>query len=69
MHRLWKTFRRVDNNTLKMLGCCNPTLGQTWASPTVGIKKRHLNLIEKMNTMLSLSIFDQTLGYYNPAFF
>jgi len=26
------------NYTLKMLGCFNPTLGQIWTNPNVGLK-------------------------------
>jgi len=25
-------------NTLKMLGCFNPTLGQIWTNPNIGLK-------------------------------
>jgi len=33
--------------TLKVLGCFNPTLGQIWTNPNVGLK----NVIKKFNPM------------------
>jgi len=33
--------------TLKMLGCFNPTLGQIWTNPNVGLK----NVIKTFNPM------------------
>ncbi len=48
-----------------MLGCFNPTLGQIWTNPAVG-----LNFYIKFLTQkLGKSIFDPKLGWNNPAFF
>jgi len=52
-------------HTLKMLGCFNPTLGQIWTNPNVGLKMSLKNLTQ----WLGLSIFDPKLGWNNPAFF
>jgi len=40
---------RTDEQTdrQKMLGCFNPTLGQIWTNPNVGLK----NVIKKFNPM------------------
>jgi len=45
-------------HTLKMLGCFNPTLGQIWTNPNVGLKMSLKNLTQ----WLGLSIFDPKLG-------
>jgi len=44
--------------TLKMLGCFNPTLGQIWTNPAIGL---HF-LIAFLTQRLGLSIFDPKLG-------
>jgi len=50
--------------TLKMLGCFNPTLGQIWTNPNVGLKKLQLNVKVEVGLkfeiqFLGLSIFTQ----------
>jgi len=47
-----------------MLGCFNPTLGQIWTNPNVGLKMQCKNLTQ----WLGFSIFDPKLGWNNPAF-
>jgi len=44
--------------TLKMLGCFNPTLGQIWTNPNVGLKMS----LKNETQWLSLSIFDPKMG-------
>jgi len=51
-------------STLKM-GCFNPTLGQIWTSPAIGL---HF-LITFLTQHLGLSTFDPKLVLNNPAFF
>jgi len=41
-----------------MLGCFNPTLGQIWTIPNVGLKMS----LKKLTQWLGLSIFDPKLG-------
>jgi len=42
----------------KMLGCFNPTLGQIWTNPNIGLKMSLKNVTQ----WLGLSIFDPKLG-------
>jgi len=44
--------------TLKMQGCFNPTLGQKWTNPAIGLNF----LMTFLTQCLGLSIFDPKLG-------
>jgi len=55
----------MQNNTLKMLGCFNPILGQIWTNPAIRL---HF-LITFLTQCLSLSIFDPKLGLKQPSIF
>jgi len=41
------TYQPITHYTLKMLGCFNPTLGQIWTNPNIGLKI----VIKKFNPM------------------
>jgi len=45
-------------HALKMLGCFNPTLGQIWTNPAIGLNF----FITFLTQLLGLSIFDPKLG-------
>jgi len=48
----------TDIYTVKLLGCLNPTLGQIWTNPAIGLNF----LITFLTQRLGLSIFDPKLG-------
>jgi len=45
-------------STLKMLGCFNPILGQTWTNSNIGLKMSFKNVTQ----WLGVSILDPKLG-------
>jgi len=46
-----------------MLGCFNPTLGQIWTNPNIGLKMQLKNLTQ----CLGLSILDPKVGLKQPS--
>jgi len=48
-----------------MLGCFNPTLGQIWTNPAVGLNF----YIAFLSQHLVLSIFDPKIGLKQPSIF
>jgi len=49
--------------TLKMLGCFNPTLGQIWTNPNVGLK----NVIKTFNPMAGFVHIWPKVGLKQPS--
>jgi len=52
-----------------MLGRFNPSLGQLWTNPNVGLKMQLKVEVTFLTQHLGLSIFDPNLGSNKPALF